>query len=109
MPRPLLIILNTFIVDLIYFYAYFPYGSVRRNIRKPTFKMTGSVIQRASRTPAFVGPTLAAAGGDNFLRLIAASESRVAEVEDSGAGFAGVVTVGSGALHWQDVKYDVMA
>ena len=80
-------------------------------MRKPTFQMTMFVIQRASRTLAFVGPTLAAAGGDNFLRLIAASESHVAvaEVEDSGAGFAGVVTVCSGALQWQDVKYDVMA
>ena len=70
--------------------------------------MTRSVIQRASRTPAFVGPT-PAAGGDNFLRLIAASESHVAEVADSVAGIAGIVTVGSGALQWQDVKYDGMA
>ena len=71
--------------------------------------MTRFLIQRASRTPAFDGPTLAAAGEDNFLRLIAASESHVAEVEDSGAGLDGVVTVGSGALHWQDVTYDGMA
>ena len=42
--------------------------------------MTKSVIQRASRTLAFVGSTLAA-GEDNFLRLIAASESHAAEVE----------------------------
>ena len=65
-----------------------------------------SVNQRASRTLAF--ETLAA-GGDNFLRLIAASESHVAEVADSVAGIAGIVTVGSGALQWQDVKYDVIA
>ena len=69
--------------------------------------------ERASRTLAFVS---SGGGGrderaySNFLRLIAASEFRVADEDDGGASFAGIVNIGSGVvLDWQGAINDVIS